>query len=49
MLVDFRRTYPSINYTNNYDTDIDVLTEYKYVQTIVDNKLSFECNTVMLY
>ena len=46
MLIDFRKTQPTnVAPTIIQDKVVEIVSEYKYLGNIIDNKLSFESNT----
>ena len=45
MLIDFRKSQPITPRTIIQDKEVEIVSEYKYLGTLIDNKLSFEANT----
>ncbi len=48
MCIDFRRNGTNTDKTSINGQEIEVVTEYKYLGSIIDDKLSFESNTSLL-
>ncbi len=48
MCIDFRRNVTNTEKTSINGQEIEVVTEYKYLGSIIDDKLSFEPNTSLL-
>ena len=45
MLIDFRKSQPITPRTIIQDKEVEIVSEYKYLGTLIDNKLSFDANT----
>ncbi len=48
MRIDFRRNVTNTDKTSINGQEIEVVTEYKYLGSIIDDKLCFESNTSLL-